>query len=78
MSVKMDSVDKIGFSIMFAGTIIGASIFTWHLYKTINEPRTKIEIAYDCRLAEISPDYPQLVKEKCRKLMQPKVYGVSK
>jgi hypothetical protein len=25
-------------------------------------------IIYDCRLAEISPDYPLEVKEKCRKL----------
>ena len=26
------------------------------------------EVRYDCRLAEISPDYPLEVKEKCRKL----------
>jgi hypothetical protein len=25
-------------------------------------------VVYDCRLAEISPDYPIEVKEKCRKL----------
>ena len=47
------------------------------LYNTIHEtPVTKIEIAYDCRLAEISPDYPSIVKDKCRKLMMPRVSGV--
>ena len=24
-------------------------------------------VTYDCRLAEISPDYPQEVKQQCRK-----------
>jgi cytochrome c oxidase assembly factor CtaG len=28
------------------------------------------EIQYDCKLAEISPDYPQSVKEQCRKMLQ--------
>lgn len=27
------------------------------------------EVVYDCRLAEISVDYPQQVKEQCRKLL---------
>ena len=27
-------------------------------------------IKYDCRLAEISVDYPQQVKEQCRKLLK--------
>lgn len=26
------------------------------------------EVGYDCRLAEISPDIPQRVKEECRKM----------
>jgi hypothetical protein len=30
-------------------------------------------IEYDCRLAEISPDYPQQVREQCRKRMMPTV-----
>ena len=29
-------------------------------------------IKYDCRLAEISPDFPPSVKEQCRKLMERK------
>jgi hypothetical protein len=28
-----------------------------------------ITVKYNCRLAEISPDYPVQVKEGCRKLM---------
>lgn len=28
----------------------------------------KIVVSYDCRLAEISPDYPIMVKNECRKL----------
>lgn len=28
------------------------------------------EVRYDCRLAEISVDYPQQVKEQCRKLLK--------
>ena len=28
------------------------------------------EVVYDCRLAEISVDYPVQVKEKCRKLLK--------
>ena len=31
--------------------------------------KTSHTIAYDCRLAEISVDYPQQVKEQCRKLL---------
>ena len=29
-------------------------------------------VVYDCRLAEISPDYPIQVKEECRKLQYKK------
>lgn len=29
-----------------------------------------ITVTYDCRLAEISVDYPQAVKEECRKMMK--------
>ena len=30
--------------------------------------RHLVTIKYDCRVAEISPDYPATVKEQCRKL----------
>lgn len=39
-------------------------------YAMLQLPRTAIAIQYDCRLAEISPDYPQVVKQKCRELMK--------
>ena len=28
------------------------------------------EVLYDCRLAEISPDYPQAVRDECREMMK--------
>jgi hypothetical protein len=31
---------------------------------------------YDCRLAEISPDYPLEVKQECRKLNAEEIKGV--
>jgi hypothetical protein len=46
------------------GGIIGG--FMWFLF--IYEPPH--EVKYDCRLAEISVDYPQQVKEQCRKLLK--------
>jgi hypothetical protein len=48
-------------------------------FESVNQPPdTKIVIAYDCRLAEISPDYPIIVKDKCRKLLQPAVRSYEK
>jgi F0F1-type ATP synthase membrane subunit b/b' len=32
--------------------------------------RGHVTVAYDCRIAEISPDYPVAVKEECRKRNQ--------
>jgi hypothetical protein len=34
-------------------------------------------IVYDCRLAEISPDYPISVKEECRRLQYKKTDGIT-
>lgn len=39
------------------------------LFMYIDRDKTDTEVAYDCRLAEISVDYPPAVKEQCRKLM---------
>jgi len=52
--------------------ICGMSLY-WAqaLWKISNDPITKIEIQYDCRLAEISVDYPQEIKQRCRKLLAP-------
>jgi hypothetical protein len=45
------------------------------LWSISNSPATKLEIQYDCRLAEISVDYPSEVKRRCRELMLPKAYA---
>ena len=37
------------------------------------EQAHRLVVEYDCRLAEISVDYPQQVKEQCRKHMMPMV-----
>ena len=42
------------------------------LFMYIARDETDTGVAYDCRLAEISVDYPQAVKEQCRKLMEGK------
>ena len=34
--------------------------------------RNQVVVKYDCRVAEISPDYPVAVKEQCRKLRSQK------
>ena len=44
------------------GGMIGAFLWIVFIYEAPHE------IKYDCRLAEISVDYPQQVKEQCRKL----------
>jgi hypothetical protein len=46
------------------------------LWRVSNEPATHVEVMYDCRLAEISVDYPAEVKQKCRKLLTPEVRAV--
>jgi hypothetical protein len=67
--------------IFFVVGVVGASIFTLalasHMFDLMNqEPNTKLTVKYDCRLAEISVDYPQQVKEQCRKLLMPRIsYG---
>ena len=42
------------------------------LFMYIARDKTDTGVAYDCRLAEISVDYPQAVKEQCRKLSEGK------
>lgn len=32
-------------------------------------PQPKDGVVYDCRLAEISPDYPPAIKNECREMM---------
>jgi hypothetical protein len=67
--------------IFFIIGLTGVSIFTIslmnHMFELSNqEPNTKLTVQYDCRIAEISVDYPQQVKEQCRRLLMPQVsYG---
>ena len=56
------SEDQIG--IIAAILLLTALIFTYIYSDEIDGT-----VSYDCRLAEISVDYPIAVKEQCRKLM---------
>lgn len=73
--------DKVIMAIFLTASLIGAAIFTISMLTRLQElsneaPKTKLTVQYDCRIAEISVDYPQQVKEQCRKILMPKVsYG---
>lgn len=73
-------MNKLGSFFIIVGTA-GISIFTLllanHMFEaSFKEPTTKLTVQYDCRVAEISVDYPQQVKEQCRKLLMPNIsYG---
>jgi hypothetical protein len=54
----------------------GTLYLTHTMWEISRSPITKIEVQYDCRLAEISVDYPAEVKQKCRKLLTPEVRAV--
>ena len=56
------SEDQIG--IIAAILLLTALIFTYIYSDEIDGT-----VSYDCRLAEITVDYPIAVKEQCRKLM---------
>lgn len=45
---------------------IAISAFIYFAWDNWNNPR--VGVYYDCRIAEISPDFPPQVKEQCRKL----------
>ena len=60
-------MDKFVEAVVF-GTTVGCIVLMAHwAFKTVNTIHT---VKYDCRLAEISVDYPQQVKELCRKHMR--------
>ena len=48
-----------------------ASMALMFLQPTTLPERTRV--FYDCRIAEISPDVPPLVKQECRKLQERKI-----
>jgi hypothetical protein len=61
--MRMNVPDLIFFIIMLLISII----CIYGLLDTKNNNHL-ISIQYDCRLAEISPDFPQQVKQQCRLL----------
>jgi hypothetical protein len=53
--------DEVKFTTLFLFVVVSiAAMFFQPRHPTIK---------YDCRLAEISPDFPPQVKEECRELM---------
>jgi preprotein translocase subunit SecY len=69
MGLVMDNDNEI-MAIFFFVSLIGATIFTILLVSYTTKQQTKLTVQYDCRLAEISVDYPQQVKEQCRRLLK--------
>jgi hypothetical protein len=58
-TVKREIVEYVFVAIVLIGSIVFLCV----------APPNKGEVkAYDCSIAEISPDYPIAVKEECRKL----------
>jgi len=51
------------------GIIAAILLFTALIFIYIYSDEIDGTVSYDCRLAEISVDYPVAVKEQCRKLM---------
>ena len=50
--------DEVKFVILFFAVVAAIAVMFF-------QPRYPT-VTYDCRLAEISPDYPQEVKQRCR------------
>ena len=50
--------DEVKFVILFLVAVVSIGVMFF-------QPRYPT-VTYDCRLAEISPDYPQEVKQQCR------------
>jgi hypothetical protein len=40
------------------------------VYEMLKIRHDQVAVFYDCRIAEISPDVPPLVKQECRKRME--------
>ena len=57
---------KINETVIIMALVFGSiAAMSWMFAATSN---TEAVVQYDCRLAEISVDYPVAVKEQCRKL----------
>jgi hypothetical protein len=51
--------------VLLAAVLIGAILLIAMYYQDKEERQV---VRYDCRIAEISPDYPVAVREACRKI----------
>ena len=61
---------KINETVIIMALVFGSiAAMSWMFAATSN---TEAVVQYDCRLSEISVDYPQEVKEQCRKIMEKK------
>ena len=61
---------KINETVIIMALVFGSiAAMSWMFAATRN---TEAVVQYDCRLSEISVDYPQEVKEQCRKIMEKK------
>jgi hypothetical protein len=56
--------------VLMIGVCLIGSIFTFS--KVLDARSMEVEVFYDCRLAEISPDIPLKIKEECRHRMEKK------
>lgn len=50
--------------------IIGVAVVVFHalLISVFVDSTRDVVVQYDCRLSEISPDFPPKVREQCRQL----------
>lgn len=54
------------YKLLFPACVVGCVVGLWVLMFALMP--THGTVKYDCRLAEISPDFPVEVKNECRKL----------
>jgi hypothetical protein len=57
----------------FEFLIYAVPMFLFAAYWMFQIPTMIDEVAYDCRISEISPDVPQKVKKACRELQSIKL-----
>ena len=50
--------------------IMSLGLAVYNLTTIASQRNYEVSVFYDCRIAEISPDVPPLVKQECRKKME--------
>lgn len=61
MTTNMKISENFKFAILLIIVVISMTV-------AVIQP--KYTVQYDCRVAEISPDFPQAVRDECRKMMK--------